>query len=156
MKSKHLLSIFSALFMSLLLFSCSSDDDSNSGDSATVIAQLETSIKSGTWRVSNFNEDGNNQTSDFNGYVFTFSEGGVVAASNGTTTITGTWVTSIGSSSSSSGSNPKFILEFNVSNGPFEEISEDWRIESSTNTKIDLKHVSGGDGSIDLLTFTKI
>jgi len=149
------LTIFLMLFLSLPLISCSNDDDSNSNDSATVIAQLEASIKSGTWRVTNFVEDGSNQTSDFNGYVFTFSDAGAVVASNGVNTFTGTWVTSSGSSSSSSGSNPKFILEFNVSNGPFEEISEDWRIESSTNSKIDLKHVSGGDGSIDLLTFTK-
>lgn len=155
MNIKHLFSIFLMLTMSLPLISCSSDDDSNSGDSATVIAQLETSIKSGTWRVSNFVEDGNNETSDFNGYVFTFSDAGTVVASNGANTFTGTWVTSSGSSSNS-GSNPKFILEFNVSDGTFEELSEDWRIESSTNTKIDLKHVSGGDGSIDLLTFTKI
>ncbi|MCR9182685.1 MAG: hypothetical protein NXH73_07140 [Flavobacteriaceae bacterium] len=150
MKSKHLLSIFSALFMSLLLFSCSSDDDSNSGDSGTVIAQLETSIKSGNWRVSNFLEDGNNQTSNFNGYVFTFGDNGSITAENGSTTKTGTWVTGIDDST------PKFIINFPDNNGPFEEISEDWRIENSTNSKIDLKHVSGGDGSIDLLSFTKI
>ncbi len=156
MKSKFILSIFLVLSVSLLTFSCSSDDDSSSNNSNTLIVQLETSIKTGTWRVNRFVEDGNDQTHHFNGYVFTFNENGTIISSNGTTTVAGTWVTSSGSSSSSSGSDPKFILQFNAASGPFEEISEDWRIESTTSTTVELKHVSGGDGSIDLLTFTRI
>ena len=150
MKSKHILSIFFMLFMSIILISCSSNDDSNSGDSSTVIAQLESSIKSGTWRVSNFVEDGNNQTSDFNGFSFSFGDNGIVTATNGSTTKNGTWITGTDDST------PKLIISFPDNDGPFEEISEDWRIESTTSSKIDLKHVSGGDGSIDLLSFTKI
>jgi hypothetical protein len=152
MKNIFLFSVF-ALFATLGISSCTSDDDS-SNDSQT-IAQLESSIKTGTWRISRFIEDGDNQTNHFNGYVFTFNENGTVIATNGTNTIAGTWVTTNGSSSSS-GSNPKFILQFEAANGPFEEISEDWRIESATSSIVDLKNVSGGDGSIDLLTFTKI
>jgi len=149
MKNIFLFALFS-FFIAGTLISCNSDDDSNSNNNS-IIVQLEASIKVGAWRVSNFVEDGNNQTHHFNGYAFTFSENGAVSATNGTNTVTGTWTTS---SSSSSGS--KFILNFNATSGPFEEISEDWRIESVTSSKIDLKHVSGGDGSIDLLTFTKI
>lgn len=149
MKNIFVFALFS-FFIAGTLTSCNSDDDSSDNNSS-VIVQLIASIKEGTWRVSNFVEDGNNQTHHFNGYVFTFSENGAVSATNGTNTVTGTWTTS---SSSSSGS--KFILNFFVTSGPFEEISEDWRIESATNTKVELKHVSGGDGSIDLLTFTRI
>ncbi len=141
-----LVTINSSLFT---FSSCSNDDDSSSNNQN--VAQLQGAIVQGKWRVSNFVEDGNNQSHHFNGFAFTFSENGIVSATNGTTTVTGTWITS---SSSSSGS--KFILSFNVSNGPFEEISEDWRIESTSASKIDLKHISGGDGSIDLLTFVKI
>lgn len=154
MKSKLILSVLLMLSVGLLTFSCSNDGDSSSNDSNTIIMQLEASIKTGTWRVNLFVEDGDDQTHHFNGYVFTFNENETVISSNGTTTVAGTWVTSSGSSSSS-GSNPKFILQFNASSGPFEEISEDWRIETSTSTLIELKHVSGGDGSIDLLTFVK-
>lgn len=146
----QIFSIFLLLSVSFFAISCETDDDSNSNNNALIV-QLETSIKTGTWRVSNFVEDGNSQTHHFTGYAFTFSDNGTVSATNGSNTVTGTWTTS---SSSSSGS--KFILNFNASNGPFEEISEDWRIENVTSILIDLKHVSGGDGSIDLLTFTKI
>lgn len=139
-----------SLFFTGTVTSCDNDDDSTP-DNSNVTAQLQTSIKAGTWRVSNFVEDGNNQTHHFTGYVFTFRDNGTVSATNGTNTFNGTWTTS-----SSSSSGPKFILEFNVNDGPFEEISEDWRIENVTAILIDLKHVSGGDGSIDLLTFAKI
>ena len=44
---------------------------------------------------------------------------------------------------------------FTALDGPFEEISEDWNVISRTATKIELKHVSGGDGSIDYLTLEK-
>lgn len=146
----QLLSICLLISVSFLALSCETDDDSSNNNSNTIV-QLEASIKVGTWRVSSFVEDGNNQTSHFDGYAFTFSENGTVTATNGTNTVAGTWTTS---SSSSSGS--KFILNFNATSGPFEEISEDWRIENVTSILIDLKHVSGGDGSVDLLTFAKI
>lgn len=149
MKNIFVFALFS-FFIIGTLTSCNSYDDSSDNNS-NIIVQLQASIKVGTWRVSNFVEDGVNQTHHFTGYVFTFSENGTVSATNGTTTVTGTW-----STSSSSSSGPKFILNFNVTSGPFEEISEDWRIESVTSVLIDLKHVSGGDGSIDLLTFAKI
>lgn len=148
MKKNMILSIF--VLFSMALMSCSNDDDSSSSDSSSTIIQLETSITSGSWIVSNFVEDGNDQTSHFNGFTFSFSTNGTVTAINGDTTMNGTWVTGIDSST------PKFILNFNVTNGPFEEISEDWRIENTSSTVIELRHVSGGDGSVDLLTFTKI
>ena len=46
-------------------------------------------------------------------------------------------------------------ISFTATSGHFESISEDWRVLSSTASKIELKHISGGDGSIDLLTFEK-
>ena len=104
---------------------------------------------SGTWRVTLFQEDGSNQTSNFNGYNFSINSNGTIVAVNGSTTKNGNW-----STYSDSGST-KFDIVFLDSNGPFEEISEDWRVLSSTASKLELKHVSGGDGSIDLLTFEK-
>ncbi len=61
----------------------------------------------------------------------------------------GTWTTGTDDST------PKFIINFSATNGPFEEISEDWQILNASATRVELKHVSGGDGSIDMLTFEK-
>jgi len=145
-------SVFLSMLFALLMFNvttmCSSDDDSNSSPSQ-VITNTQNAVVNGTWRVTLFSEDGSNQTSNFSNYNFTFNSNGTLSATNGSTTMNGTWTTGIDDST------PKMYINFNVVNGPFEEISEDWRIMFNSNSKIELKHVSGGDGSIDLLTFEK-
>lgn len=127
---------------------CSSDDDS-SDDNSPSTSNVNTNVTSGTWRVTLFQEDGTNQTSNFNGYNFSINSNGTMVAVNGSTTKNGTW-----STYSDSGTT-KFDIVFLDNNGPFEEISEDWRVLTSSASKLELKHVSGGDGSIDLLTFEK-
>lgn len=140
--------------MSLMSSTCSLDDDGSDDDAfdddGGSVVQVANAIVDGKWMVIDFVEDGTDQTYHFNNYEFTFKNNGTVTASNGNLTKNGTWFTG------SDNSTPKLILNFSDSNGPFEEISEDWRIETSTNSIVELRHVSGGDGSIDLLTFTKI
>ncbi|NCT18878.1 MAG: hypothetical protein GW771_11660 [Flavobacteriia bacterium] len=143
------LAFFAFVSISLLSLSCSNDGNTSNTNSENV-AQLQDAIIQGTWKITRFIEDGVNQTSNFNGFNFTFNTNGTVLATNGSTSINGTWSTNVSSSGT-----PKFVLNFNISNGPFDEISEDWNIESVSSTLIDLKHVSGGDGSIDLLLFIK-
>ncbi len=136
--------ILLGMVLSISLMSCfgSDDDDNNNGTSQAIVE--------GSWRVTLFQEDNSDQTHHFSGYVFTFNTDHSLVAVNGSTTQTGTW--SIGNDDS----NNKLIIIFPANDGPFEEISEDWRIQSKTPSKIELKHVSGGDGSIDFLTFEKI
>ena len=65
------------------------------------------------------------------------------------------WKENFSETTYSDSGSTKFDITFPDANGPFEEITEDWRVLSSSTTKLELKHVSGGDGSIDLLTFEK-
>ncbi len=148
MKKIFLIPVLSSILLLNLASTCSSDDDSNPSSSQLII-QTQNSIVSGSWRVTLFSEDGVVQTSNYNGYNFTFNANATVEATNGTTVRTGTWTTGTDDST------PKLILTFTATTGPFEEISEDWRIVSVTSSRIELRHVSGGDGSIDLLTFQK-
>lgn len=148
-KKLVLIPMLIALFMLNVASMCSSDDDSSSSSSNQVVSDTENAVVNGTWRVTLFSEDGSNQTSNFSNYNFTFNSNNTLIATNGSTTMNGTWTTGVDDST------PKMFINFNVVNGPFEEISEDWRILSNTSSKIELKHVSGGDGSIDLLTFEK-
>jgi hypothetical protein len=114
-----------------------------------VVANTSTTLQSGTWRVTNFNESGVDHTSYFVGYVFDFNTNGTVVAVKDRTVVNGTWV------DGNDNSTPKLILNFGtVSN--FNELNEDWEILEKTATKIRLKHVSGGNGTTDLLTFEKI
>ncbi|MAD96817.1 MAG: hypothetical protein CMB99_05745 [Flavobacteriaceae bacterium] len=142
------------MLLSAILFSaCSSDDDSSS-DNSQQIAQVEGIVEASTWRITNFNDSGQDETSDFTGYSFTFASNGTLTASNGTTTLDGTW--SITNDSSSSSSND---IEFNIffpvpDTNDFEDLNDDWDIVSTSATKIELIDDSDG-GSTDRLTFEK-
>ena len=57
-----------------------------------------------------------------------------------------------------SGGSSSGDIDFNIffaSPADFADLSEDWDIISHSASKIELKHVSGGDGGTDLLTFEK-
>lgn len=124
-----------------LVASCKKDEKISPSNSAAV-------IKEGTWKVALFSEDGVNETSCFTGYSFDFMDGGIVKATSGSNTVNGTWATREDSGKT------KLDLNFDDVNN-FDELDEDWEILTQNSSKIELKHVSGGDGSIDLLTFEK-
>ncbi|MFV0304646.1 MAG: hypothetical protein ACK5IC_04080 [Moheibacter sp.] len=139
--------LFLGILFGLSTISCSSDDDStddSGGGTGTTTIVIE-----GTWKVTNFQEDNSNQTNHFNGYTFVFAEDGVLTATNGSTVKVGFW------NNGNDDSSNKLNIGFSDDDGPFEEISEDWVITNKTATKLELQHTSGGDGSVDYLTFEK-
>lgn len=119
------------------------------------IKAVEKNIVKGNWRVSKFIDSGTDETNDFTGYNFTFTEGGSVTASNGSLSYTGTWSITA-SSSDDSNDDVDFNLMFSVSEeNDFEDLNDDWDILSQSETKIELTDVSGGNGGTDYLTFEK-
>jgi hypothetical protein len=145
--------IVACLFMLNTASMCSADDDSSSSGNTSEIVNT---VSDGTWRVTLFDEDGNNQTSHFTGYDFTFGASNALTATNGSTTVTGFW--SVTNSNSSNDDNSGSDIDFNIlfsSPNNFAELSEDWHILERTATKIRLRHISGGNGGTDLLTFEK-
>lgn len=149
--------------MVLSLIACSKDDSSNNPTPNTTSADQTTQVvESGTWRITSFIDSGQDETSNFNGYTFSFNENGTVTATKGSTTISGTWSVSDDSSNSSSDDDGNsiddddFNLFFNVSeDSDFEDLNDDWDFISATNSKIELIDVSGGNGGTDYLTFQK-
>lgn len=152
------------------LISCDKDDDSsnnndnNNNQQASLLAdQVRDTAESGTWRITRFEEDGRDETSDYNGYSFSFNADGNLIATNGTNTVNGTWSVTVDSSSSDSSdddssSDDSDDVDFNiffVSPPDFEELSDDWDIISRSDTKIELIDISGGNGGTDYLTFEK-
>lgn len=147
--------------------SCSEDEDNNPNNNtnanATLLAdQVRTTAQSGTWSITRFEEDGRDETSDYNGYSFTFNADGNLTATNGQNTVSGTWSVVVDSSSSNSSdddddddSNDVDFNIFFVSPADFEELSDDWDIISRTDTRIQLIDISGGNGGTDYLTFQK-
>lgn len=157
------IAILSTMILGLLAFSsCETDDsdDTSQNNQVEISTVNAVATASGTWRVSSYIDDGENETSDYNGYDFTFGDDGVLTATNGTTTLVGTWSVSRDDDSSdddgSSDTDVDFNIFFNVSDdNDFDDLNDDWDIVSVDDDTIVLIDISGGDGSTDRLTFQK-
>ncbi|WP_395053265.1 hypothetical protein [Flavobacterium sp.] len=153
MKRLILIPALFLVFMLNIASTCSDDDTpTNSSVDPTPVIN---SVNTGNWRVTFFEDSGNVETTNFTNFNFTFGSGNVLTASNGTNSYSGTWsVTSDNSGDDSPSNDLDFNIGF-VSPPNFEELTEDWNIISYTSTKIQLIHVSGGNGGTDYLTFEK-
>lgn len=133
-----------ALFFSALLALTALSCERTATEDAT-ITQVTTS---GTWKVSLFSERGNDETSDFAGYTFTFkTDGSLLAVKNGSTT-TGTWSLANSSTQFNINLGPKSDL-----NKPLGELTDDWKVLSNTTTEIKL--TDDNASSAEFLTFSR-
>ncbi len=157
MKRSFNLSIILLLTISLMSMQCSSDDENSPNDNSAEIQNVVNTAQTGNWVITYFFDTDSEETGNYTGYEFTFGADGVITASNGTNTYTGTWSVTDDSNSNDDSSSDDDI-DFNilfVSPPDFEELSDDWDIVSYTSTKIQLTDVSGGNGGTDFLTFEK-
>jgi hypothetical protein len=106
---------------------------------------FEQNLTTGVWYITYFFDDFD-ETSNYNGYEFTFQTDNTAQATNGTNTVPGTWMFE-------GGNTPDLTLFFGTTD-PFDELDDDWDIIEATNEIIRLRDVSG-DGSIDYLTFER-
>ena len=123
----------------ITLFACSKDK--------TDIASI---VEGSNWRISYFEDSGQDETYHFSGYTFSFNEGGTLTATNGSNTVNGTWY-----HSSSDDSNEKLIIDMGSSE-PWDELEDDWHVIEKSDNKIRLEDVSGGDGTVEKLHFDKV
>lgn len=114
----------------------------NTDDDPIDVTEFEEDLTTGVWYVTYFFDD-YDETEDFNGYEFSFATDGTAQADYGGTITHGTWALS---------ESFEFELFFGT-NPPLDELDEDWEILEATDEIIRLRNVSGGDGSIDFLTF---
>ncbi|MEO6167426.1 MAG: hypothetical protein ABIO98_07910 [Chitinophagales bacterium] len=139
MKNILQLSAF-VLFMMIAVWSCKKDD---------TIIPVDNTIQQGNWKVTFFEDSGTDETDHFSGYQFIFNADGSISATNGPSTVNGTWTSGTDDSQS------KLILNFG-STTPFDDLNEDWHVTEETSTLIKCEHISGGNGGTDFLTFEKI
>lgn len=119
--------------------------DHSNGTTAT----LNQTMTTGTWKVTLFTDSGNDETSDFNGYTFTFNNGGVVTAVKNGSATNGTWSVNSGSGKFNIDLGPK-----TDANKPLGELTDDWKIISQTDTEIRL--TDDNVASNEFLTFSRI
>jgi len=158
MSGRIVKSISIASMLSLMVFvSCSKDDNNTTNDPIVtdpIQTQVENNVQSGTWKIVLFKDSGSDETNHFTGYNFTFGSTGILTASNGTNTYTGSWSISDSNSSDDSQDDLDFNINFNLTND-FEDLNDDWDFISQTSTKMELIDISGGNGGTDNLIFEK-
>ena len=150
MNKNNIIAILTSLIWMLFFVSCKNNDDTNS----IIQAQIQTNIKSGSWRITKFIDSGVDETNHFSGYSFIFNGSGIINANNGLNDYNGTWVITDNSTSDDTQNDLDFVINFNLTND-FQDLNDDWDFVTQSSTKIELKDISGGNGGIDYLTFEK-
>lgn len=156
MRKLKLIPLLALIFMLNVASMCSNDDNSNDNSNNSDPTPVINTVSQGTWRITFYEDSGENHTNYFTGYNFTFGSSNVLTASNGTNTYTGAWSVT---NSDINDDSPSNDLDFNILfSSPVnfaDELSDDWDILTKTDTKIELVDVSGGNGGTDYLTFEK-
>ena len=106
-------------------------------------------IVEGQWIVANYNDSGENNTSDFNDYKLNFTPDGKVTATKGNNVITGEWSETV------SDGVKQLVLNFG-DKVPFDELNDEWDIVDVQEKRIEVKDISGGDGTIDKLVLERL
>lgn len=107
---------------------------------------LEEFLMDGEWIVALYDEDGDNQTSDYNGFVLDFMENGTVRADNGSDVIEGTW---------QANGEEELVLDFGTQ-VPFDEFNDEWDVVDAQEFRVEVIDISGGNGGTDTLVFEKL
>ena len=142
--------LVASLTLLLSFTACNPDDNSATPDNPIV-----EQVQSGDWIITSFIDSGKDETNHFTGYTFTFGANGALTATKGSQAYTGTWsITNDDSNDDNPSGDVDFNIFFNLTND-FEDLNEDWHIISQSDDKIELIHVSGGNGGTDYLTFER-
>jgi hypothetical protein len=117
----------------------------NDGD---VIA-IKNFMMEGAWAITDYNDSGVDETTSFANYFFVYYENGLVKAFNPNEVVEaeGSWDVIRNSSGGL-----RFILNMGEA-VPFDELMDDWKIVSTSALKLELKDISGSDGTTDILKF---
>ena len=139
--------IYPSLFVIVVVLStastCKEDDDEIMANQ-----KLATTLGTGTWRITYF-FDQQEETTDFEGYVFDFSDNGIIIARKTALSVQGSWDTE-----DSGEGYTKLYMDFGAGE-PLEELNEDWRVTANSGVKISFDHESGGNGDVDVMVLER-
>lgn len=128
----------------VVLMGCKQDDPITPNTTTAVANTLQ----SGNWRVSYYWDSGQDETTNFTGYAFQFTNSNVINVTGNSSDINGTWSMGIDDSE------VKLFLNF-LAPPDFESLSGDWKVTTYNSTQIQLTDSSGGNGTIDYLRFER-
>lgn len=127
MKGPATLLLLLCSFFVLQSSSCkhSNDDSVSPGGNNSPIA--------GQWYISYYWDNDKEESSDFSGYTFSFQPGGILTATRGSSSASGTWRETVDDGK------PRFIINLSSSNEKLQDLNDDWILLSKTENEIKLK-----------------
>lgn len=149
------------LFMLLMvtgMIACDDNGDDVNPTTQAQISEVKSIAAEGQWTVTYFWDSDKDETASFSGYSFVFSADGSLIATKSATSISGQWSITGDDDDDDDSDDDDYDVDFNIAfstPADFEELTEDWHIVSISDTKIELTHVSGGNGGTDFLTFER-
>ena len=127
-------------FSLLLLTACSRSN--------SVTANTTQVVTSGTWSISLFTDNGNDETSNFTGFRFAFNTNGILSVQKNSITQSGTWSVDETSNIFNIDLGPK-----DNTNQPLGNLTDNWLIISKSNNLISL--MDNNPSSNELLYFIR-
>ncbi len=134
------------------VFGCGDDPDPEGNPR---IEEIENIVTSGKWRIVYFFDSDEDETDKYTSHTFQFLPNGSLVANDGPASISGSWSVTDTSDSNDNSDDVDFNIFFTAA-PLLDELSDDWEIISAGSTKLELRHVSGGNGGTDRLTFEKV
>lgn len=117
------------------------------GNSANNGITLESVLIDGTWYVSYFFKNDNDETADFAAYILTFHSNGSLEIVDNSTSINGTWIIN------SNASERK--LELELEGNTLIQLEEKWKVIEYSNTMVKLRLVGQGNGGNNYMYLSK-
>jgi hypothetical protein len=105
-------------------------------------------LKEGTWQVTNFTDDGENYTSEYNGFVFDFKENFTVTATKNEDVVNGSWAIIYDDGKL------KLELDFGETT-PFDELNNDWLVVEIENLRVEVNDLDDGGNEEGNLVFER-
>jgi hypothetical protein len=138
------------LCTSLLTLSCKKNTDATNQNTASNFNAV------GTWTIAAYSQRTEDKTSMFNGYVFTFQNGGTAQAEKGGTITTGTWTYTPSAVGYYGGppSKASFTLNFGASTS-LSRLSRTWNIDDTKTSASSLSLVNPEPAEQEVITFSK-
>lgn len=126
-------------------------DDPAGGEDSDVLEAMDI-LMAGDWVVAQYTDDGMDETADYGPYDFTFGMAQQLTVStDGNTVKSGTWRVV----RDSEGMLKVYLDLGDDDDDDLSELTDDWDLISIDATQMELKDVSGGDGSEDNLVFIR-
>jgi len=112
------------------------------------VASLESAAQNGDWRVSRFVDDGDDETANFNGFVFTFNSDGSILADNATDSFNGSWRIEFDDDDDLDDDDLEFYITFSTPSNELNELTEDWYVIEYSDNRIRLSDDDDDDDEI--------